>query len=173
MLSRDVYLNICTKCVSKYKQKDCLEIKIIEYQRTFSKRKSLEVYLDLYYEVIKYIYDESSIYKLVVDLISIQSIFFGLNFIKLLKGFNYVIEKKIKIKGSKIAVYLVCLLGFSYHLGEIFNEVLNGELVLDQYYKELKKIEMSDVIFCIEYDKQLVDDNYKLTGSYLMNKSIL
>lgn len=99
-------------------------------------------------------------------MLNIQSIIFGLNLLNIITivlNFN-----KIKFKNNKLFIYLLlCLIGFIYHLSFIFNKIIHDDLIYSQYFKLMETMELPDLVFCIKYDQNLIDLNYKLTYEYL------
>ena len=59
------------------------------------------------------------------------------------------------------------MLGSIYQTYYILNKIIDEELEQSQYYEILETWRMPEIIFCIDFDKSLIDMNHKLTGNYL------
>lgn len=150
--------NITRGCeISFAELKPCNEIK---YERDVSinRPNGNALSLNLYHPVVSSVEVEPSWYKLLLDLLTIQSIFFGVNVFQLL-----TISKKLPL----LLVYLVCLFGFSWHTYHIFDLAISSELTPSQFYEVSERMRMPDVLFCFQMNTSLIDENRKLTGHYL------
>lgn len=130
--------------------------------------------IDLYHKSQINTDDEQSIYKLILDLINIQSIFFGLNILNILKAtlksklFKVNFELK-KNKILKFIIYFLCFGGFTCHLYYALNKVLNDDLINNQFYEPIDSFEIPDVLFCFNINQTLINSNFRITGNYLEN----
>ena len=126
--------------------------------------------MDLYYTVIRSLEDEPSWVKLLLDILSIQSIFFGMTVLKLLRSIYSFAQIRFKLRESKIVlflIYLICSLGCSWQTYNIFNEVLTGNLTFSQHYELAQELQMPDLVFCFSINSSQIDTKQKLTGDYL------
>ena len=161
------YESIRSECLKKIPdEKPCLEIK---FEQTFQVNPSdidaMEI--DLQFDLMQSIEESPSKYKLYLDLVSIQSIFFGLTVLGLLKMACSCIQTRLKENKFVLClIYLLCLAGGIWHTYHIFHLVVSRELVPTLYYKIEKEIQIPEIVFCIKIDKE-VDSNHKLTGTYL------
>ena len=167
--SKKNYNQIKAYCENKTKELDCNE----EYfeKRAFKTQKVDKhlVELDLYYETLTSIEEEQSIYKLAFDILNIQSVFFNFNLLKLNRSIFNLLKMKFKLSERLYSffIFLICFLGFTCNTHYILDEILNGELIQNQYYERLNSIEMPDVIFCFDLNQSAIDANHKLRGDYL------
>lgn len=127
---------------------------------------------ELYYEIIRSIEEEPSFYKMVLDMLNIQSIFFGLTVYGLLEVLAEFVGVKFKISNRAqilALINLACLVGFSCHMHHVIDEVLNANLTYAQHYEIADSLEMPELIFCFDLNlnQSLIDANRKMTGSYL------
>ena len=169
------YDEIKKKCEKEFRNNDCYEIKFKRYSFIFLNPLKKEI--NLYYDVIESTQEEYSFYKLLIDLLNMQSIIFGQNVLKLLLTFYCFLNTKCQLKGSKyylFFVYFICLIGFIYHTFFLFNELLNGELIFYAYYRIENTIKMPEIILCFDLKNNEIDRNYRLTENYLnqINKEI-
>ena len=157
------------ECEKEFKD-DCYEVKF-EDDKTSSFFYDFKIMqIPLYYNVISEIEEEASFYKLFVDILTMQSIIFNQNILKLLLISYCLLNAKFKLNDSKFFlyfIYLICLAGFVYHFCFIINEILNGELVHFVYYTVENSIGMSEIIFCFDLNQTIIDRNYKLNENYL------
>ena len=163
--NKKIYEDILENCTEEIlNEKPCDEIKFKE--TTPSHRPDPKIVeIDLQFDVIRSIEEETtSWYKLALDLLSIQSIFFGLTILQLLKiTFNFIQREN---KMVLFFIYLLCSIGAGWHIYRIFNLIVNEELVPTRYYEPAKQIEMPEISFCYQI-KEKIDRNQKLTGAYL------
>ena len=162
------YNEIKKECEKEFKNNDCYEI---EFERNLhsSSKTSIEQ-INLYYDLIEMIQEEHSFYKLLIDLLNMQSILFSQNVLKLLLIIYCFLNTKCHLKGSKyyiFFIYFICFTGFIYHTFFLFNELLNAELIFYTYYGIENTIEMPEIIFCFDLKNNKIDRNYRLTGNYL------
>ena len=141
------------------------------------------VEVDLNYEVTSRVDEEPSEYKLTLDLLNLQGIFFGLSVPELLQAiYSFVRIKLIKLKIMKITkitkettnkmvlllTYLLCLAGFTWHVRYTLITILNGELTYEEHYEIIERVRMpNEITFCLSFNTSSIDKNHKLTGTYL------
>ena len=126
--------------------------------------------INLYHVVYTSIEDEPSWYALALDLLSLQSIFFGLTVFELLKMIKCFVQTKLRMRrNAKVLalIYLASLFGFSYHLHHVIEEIVNGELIHSQHYELVKQVKMPELVFCLQIDKSLIHKHHKMTGNHL------
>ena len=160
------------ECETKFQNQDCYEAGFESSFGTYIKIELKVKELNLYYGVIELKEeDESSIYKLLIDLLNILSILFGQNSLKLLSIIYCLLNAKFQLRSSSkyclYFIYLICLAGFICHTYFIFDQVLHGELVHYVYYTLENSIRMPEIIFCFDLNQKRIDRNYKLTENYL------
>ena len=156
------------ECRKKFLNNDCYKIRFEHNLGTiekFTKNKSI----DLYYEVVNQIEEEPSFYKLLIDILNIESILFGQNVLKSLLMIYCLLNSKYQLRNSKYYlyfIYLICLFGFICHTFFIFNQILNEELIQYVYYTIERSIKMPEIIFCFNLNRT-IDKNFRLTVNYL------
>ena len=157
------------ECRKKFQTKDCHKIKF-KPNNKIDPIGDNKLVIDIYYDVFSTIEDETSLYKLLIDFVNIQSILFGQNVLKLLVMAYCFLNAKFKLYGSKyylLLIYFICLSGFAYHVYFTFDQVLNGELIHFVYYTVKESIKQPETIFCFKLDKIEIDSDFKLTKNYL------
>ena len=168
---KDNYTLIKKGCEIQYKNEDCYEIKLEYYNIKINSPKNHTVLqIHLYYEVINQLEEEPSIYKLLIDILSVQSIVFGQNVLKLLLIVYCLLNTKYQLRNRKcylFVIYLICLSGFVYHTFFIFNQILREELIYYVYYTVENSIIIPNIIFCFSLENLKASPNYELTDSYL------
>lgn len=120
--------------------------------------------INLQMEVISYKEEEASIYILLMNLLNIQSILFNLNLFKLAELIFYWL--RIRFKFKKILIYSIFLFFSSYHLLFIFREIVNGDLLITQYYRLERFFNFPVFYFCVLLDRTLINSNFKLSYNY-------
>ena len=126
--------------------------------------------IDLQFNVVRSVEEESSWYKLAYDLLNIQSIIFGLSALGILQMIASLIQATLRLGSNKhvfFFLYLLCSLGAIWHTYHILHLVIKGELVPTSYYELVKRVQMPKIIFCLNYDTSSIDENHQLTGDYL------
>ena len=163
------YQNISKLCSKEISDKPpCLEIK---FGKTFEvdepDQQTIEI--DLYRDVELSI-EEFSWFNLVLNILNVQSIFFGMNVLKLLRVlYNFI---RLRVRKDKIVLYLtylLCSIGFVLHTFLVIDLSINGELTFNPNFEIAKQVQMPMLIFCHHIDK--IDKNHKLTGTYLWQMS--
>ena len=128
--------------------------------------------IDLQFDVVRFSKESVSSGAMALDLLSMQSIFFGFTLLKLFWLVYRFIKPRwrLKNKTGKIIWFLVCLLcslGCSCNTVRIDDVIINGELVSIEHYERAERIQMPGMVFCLRIDQKLVDRNHLLTGRYL------
>lgn len=162
--------NISAECEKEIPdKKPCLEVEF-EKGVTVEQPGQNTYKIDLNYEVISSVEVEPSRYKLVLDILNYLSILIDLTVLKLLKTVYSVIGNKLKLRDSKFSlasIYLLCAIGFSWHIYYMIKLILSGELTCIQNYEIVERFQMPQIAFCHRIDESLIDKNHKLTGDYL------
>lgn len=167
--NRSIYEEIRTACFQEIPLKDaCLEInfeKTVQIDQPNGKN-TLEI--DLRFDLVQSTEVIPSPYKLLLDLVNIQSFLFGLTFYSTLKMVGSFIQTRLKLRQNMLfLIYLLCSIGATWHTYHILHLVISGELVPTEHYELAKRIEMPVMMFCRQIDKKLIDANHRLTGNYL------
>lgn len=158
--------NICRK---QFPFKECSEAYYVANQNIGEVVGNIHQ-IDLSYKTVSQIDEEPSSYKLVLEMFNVQSIFFGLNLLKIFAILNCLVKTKLKLNESKIVqllIYFGCLLGFAYQSYAILDEIISGKFTFSQHFEYSDSIDMPDIVFCVDFNQTLVDANHKLTGNYL------
>ena len=158
--------NISTKCKEEITKKDCLEVNFERNIKITPTQDYKIATFDLYYDILKEVEIEPTVYNLLFDMVNIQSYFFGLNTFKLLFMIYLLVKNKLKFY-LLITIYIICMLGSIYQTYYILNEIINEELDQSQHYKLLETLRIPEIIFCLDFNESLIDMNHKLTGNYL------
>lgn len=169
---KSIFLEIEKNCTKKYPFKDCIssEFETLFNEEKFHSEKKSIAEIDLHYDVIETKQNHPSIYALIIDILNIQGILFGLNIFKLSMMLYFYFKMKFRLRKEKVFLflfYLLCFIGFTYHIFFIFEQVLHGDLIHFIYYNVLSQVEMPDLVFCFELKQIQMDKNIKLTGNYL------
>ena len=160
------YKNISGECEKKIQvERPCLEVtfkETVEIVSTGSKTIEMELFLDVELSI-----EEFSWFKLLVNIMGIQSIFLGMTVFKLLKIFYSFFKSKLRNeKITQFLIYLICSIGFTWHTYRIFDLSINGELTYNPDYEISNRVRMPTMIFCLTIDER-IDKDHKLTGNYL------
>ena len=164
-----IYEEIAEECSQKIlNEKACLET-MFETTVHIRKPNDRAPVIDLQFDVVRFVFEGSSWYKLVLNIVTIETLVFGLTALSILQtigSFVQTIWKESKL--VIFLVYLLCSFGASWHTYHILHLVIiNGELVPTQHYELLKRIRMPEMMFCLQIDQNLIDEHHQLTGNYL------
>ena len=161
--------HIHTECLQQIpNEKLCEET---NFEKTVEKIRQLDdqtIEIDLLFDVVRSVEEEPSWYKLSLDILSIESIVFGLTALSILQtigSFVQTIWKESKL--VIFLVYLLCSFGASLHTYHILHSVISGELIPTEHYELFKRIRMPEMMFCLQIDQNLIDEHHQLTGNYL------
>lgn len=158
------------ECIKQFPDEpECFEVKFEETSR-ISRVDRGNLNFDLFFNVVRLIEDQPSIYKLILEIVSIFGVFSGLTVFSVLQMIYHFVQTKLKVRENKIVlslIYLLCSLGFGWHTYQVFNGVVSGDLTRTQHYETLQSIRMPDVIVCLTYNRFVIDPHHKLTGNYL------
>ena len=171
-----IFNGIKQECLKKFKE-DCYEVKFEDDKGITSIFDSQIRQIPLYYNVITEIEEEASLYKLLMDVLTMQSVLFGQNLFKLLLIIYCLLNTKYQLINNKYYfyfIYSICLAGFIYNTCFIFDQVLHGDLIHFVYFGIENSIKMPGIIFCLDLNQKRIDRNIKLTENYLneLNKHI-
>ena len=157
------------ECLKEFKD-DCYEVKFEDDKTITPGFDSKIKQIPLYYNVISEIEEESSLYKLLMDVLTMQSVLFGQNIFELLLIIYCLLNTKYQLRNNKYYfyfIYLICLTGFIYNTFFIFDQVLHGDLIRFVYYEIENSIKMPGIIFCFDLNQTRINRNIKLTNNYL------
>ena len=157
------------ECLKEFKE-DCYEVKFKKDKTANPSFDHKTIQLALYYNEYSEIEEDASLYKLLMDLLTMQSVLFGQNIFQLLLILYCLLNTKYQLRNNKYYfyfIYLICLAGFIYNTFFIFNQVLHGDLIRFVYFEIENSIKMPGIIFCFDLNQTRIDRNIKLTESYL------
>ena len=166
---RSIHKNISEECEKKFEDEHpCNEVKFKEtVQILLTDYYTMEI--DLFLDVELSI-EELTWFKLFLDILNIQSIFFGMTALKMLRMLYRFFKPTLRIRNDKIAhflIYLLCSIGFTYHTFRILDLTINQALTYSPDYEIAKQVPMPVLVFCFPIDQMLIDKNHQLTGNYL------
>ena len=161
---------IINECSEKFMLDDCSNSYFFESFRKLDQFNLIEINLD--FETIELKEIESSLSKLLLQILSIEILFFGNNVNALLFTVSALLKYLFKInqKWLKCFIFSFCLIGFCLHFLIVYYSFVNSHLVDTGLYKNNDKIIYPDMDFCFFYNNLSnfkIDKNVKLTGDYL------
>ena len=156
------------ECLKEFKD-DCNKVKFETDKFYIDSYDPKTIQLVLYYNVISEIEEESSLYKLLMDVLTMQSVLLGQNIFELLLIIYCFLNTKYQLRNKYYFcfIYLICLTGFIYNICFIFDQVLHGDLIRFVYYEIENSIKTPGIIFCFDLTNVKINKNIKLTESYL------
>lgn len=158
------------ECGEKFNKTDCSDHRFRKSVLIGRRIGKNSVHIDLHYELVNEVDEGQSIYKLALDILTIQSIFFGLNALKLILIAIGFLKAKLALNGNQIyrslayCICLACCIGQSIL---IFVFIVDEELTQNQFFERPNLVGMPELVFCFSYDKSLVDENRRFSGNYL------
>ena len=156
-------------CMNLTKSKDCNEVYFEEsVQPIFLNLNIIEINLD--YGVIVELEYKPSYVKTVLDILNLESIFFGTNVSVILITISTTLKQIFKFKwykANKILIFLLCLTGFLLHNYQIIDSIIREDLIENGYFIKLDKYRLPGLVFCFELDEKEIDKNFRLSGTHL------
>ena len=165
-----LYLNVSRQCGEEISdEKECDEIR---FERTFriKKQERLTKEIDLQFDVVRSVEELPSSLRMALDLLGIQSIFFGFTLLQLFWLIYRFTKPRWRIRKDKVVWFIVCLLcslGCSWNTVHMLDVIVNGDLVPTEHYELAERVQMPSMVFCLQIDQRLVDRNHQMTGNYL------
>ena len=163
-----IYLNLSSRCVEKFQDQPCTEFvfdETVDIVPIDVKTKEIDLLLDVELSI-----EEFTWFNLLLNLLNIQSIFFGMTVLKFLTMLYSLFKPKLGIRNEKIVsflMYLLCSIGFTWHTYHILDRSINEQLSYVPNYEVAKQVRMPVVVFCVPIEEKLIDKNQQLTGHYL------
>ena len=170
-----IYLNISRECEENIipELKSCDETK---FERTveINQPDDQTLEIDLQFDVVQSVEELPYSLRMALDLLGIQSIFFGFTLLQLF-WLVYQFTKpswrwRLRKKTDKIVWFIICLLaslGCSWNTVRMLDVIVNGDLIPTEHYELAERVQMPAMVFCLRIDQKLIDRNHPLTGSYL------
>ena len=163
-----IFYKIKQECLKEFKE-DCYEVKFEDDKTANPSFESKTEQILLYYNVISEIEEEASLYKLLMDVLTMQSVLFGQNIFELLLIIYCLLNTKYELRNNYYYfyfIYLICLTGFIYNTCFIFYQ-LHGNLIHFVYLGIENSIKMPGIIFCFDLNQIKINKNIKLKENYL------
>ena len=171
-IQKITYLNISNECEEEVPNlKECKEIKF-EATVTIEQPDDQTMEIDLRFDIVRSSEELPSSLRMALDLLGIQSIFFGFTFLQLLWLVYQFIKPKwrLKNKTNKVIWFFICLvcsIGCSWTTVHMLDMIINGELVPTEHYEMAERVQMPTMVFCLRIDQKMIDSNHQQTGRYL------
>ena len=163
-------LMIINECKDKFILEDCFDSIFEESYRKIDQFKKIEINLD--FETFESKETESSLPKLLLEILSVEILFFGINVNAILFSISALLKYLLKInqKWLKLFIFSFCLIGFCLQSLIIFHSILNAPLIDTGFFEEMNLMSYPDFILCFSF-KNLknfkIEKNIKLTGNHL------
>lgn len=160
------------KCQKRFENWDCVNAYFSETLKTSYRYDEKKLTVNLNFEKSKEREIEPSFVKMVLNIINLESVFFGSNMISTLTIIFLLLSKRFEFlkcrKVQKILALILTFFGFFIHNLNIFNGIIKTELVDSGFFSTMDKLKMPQIILCFEIENyQNLDHNFKLTGDYL------
>ena len=164
------YLNISRECEETIvDNKPCDEIKFettVRIGQTYGHIKKIDLQFDVVWSVEELPYS----LRMALDLLGIQSIFFGFTLLQLFWLVYQFIKPRWRLRNDKTIWFFICFfcsLGCSWTIIRMLDVIVNGELVPTEHYEMAERVQMPTMSFCLRINQKRFDRNHLLTGNYL------
>ena len=163
-------LTIETDCINTFNRPDCNDVFFEESLEYTCQGNYIYMHIKLNYENLEEKEFEQSSLKLFLDLMNLLSIFFGLSVIGIILIALTNLKRFFKsnwYKIFKVLVIAVCLIMSLLNNFMVFQTIVKGDLIKNEYFTKLDKYNLPNSIYCFKYDDSKIDKNTKLTGEHL------
>ena len=166
-----IITDIKKKCKDEFKYPDCNFVRYKESFLSDFNQDNLTSVINLDHQKFTTREVEASFGKLILDILNLESILFGLNATSILTFFFSRMRSSNLwwFKIYKFFMFTFCFTGFLVHNLCVYNEIVVTRLIENGYYEPIKNYDLPNLVFCFNYNKKRIDENHKLTGSYLDN----
>lgn len=164
---RDV--DIIAACERRFVLDDCSDSYFERSYRRLNEHTRPVVAINLDFENLEEDEFESSLPKLLIDILNIVILFFGTNINVLLVYVAALISRRLKVgrKWPRLLVVTGCSVGFLAHSVMVYLSIVKAPLVSSGYYDKPELIFYPNLTFCFDYNTSKLDPNFRLTGDYL------
>lgn len=155
------------QCMNEFSRIDCTEVIFHETLKTSYNFERKSIWINLNFQKDTEIEAEESLVKVILNIINLWSIFFGSTATNVLLTLSLLVKQRFRLKWSKFyryVVFAVCLIGVSIHNLSVFHGIIKDDLVESGHFQKLRSYNIPNVIFCVKYNENAVDENHKLTG---------
>ena len=173
-LKRSVYFNravdegVQSECSSIFNQTDCNEVRFEESLKLANDEVSTLVFIRLSYMNIVERQLEYELVKTLLDIISLVTIVFGWNVLRVLTTvllFLYKISRFKWRKTYRVFLLLLASVGFLVHNVLVFRTIISGDLHENEFFEKPEQYTLPIPILCFQFGT--VDENHRKTGEYL------
>ena len=157
-------------CSYLFRDPDCGEVYFFENLKTTYVFDEYKISINLNFEKIIEKEFQPSILKVILDIASLESIFFASNASSLLLALFSYFKRPLRLEWREIyrfPILFICFVGFCLHNLSTFNGIINEPLIEDGAFEKLNDLKLPNSIFCFKFNENLIDANHKLTRSYL------
>ena len=165
-----LYPNVSRECEEKISdEKPCEETRFEGTVRIIQPDDQTKE-IDLQFDVVQIVEELPSSLRMALDLLGIQSIFFGFTLLQLFWLVYQFTKPRWSLRHDKVVWFLVCLLcslACSWTTVRMLDVIINGELVPTEHFEMAKRVQVPTMVFCFRINQKLIDSNHKLTGWYL------
>ena len=159
-----------TDCINTFNRPDCNDVFFEESLEYACKRSYFYLAIKLNYENLEEKEFQQSSLKLFLDLMNLLSIFFGLSVIGILSIVLIYLKIFLKLNWYKvfnILVIVVCSIMCLLNNIMVFQTIIKGDLIKNEYFTKLDKYNLPNSIYCFKYDDSKIDKNTMITGEQL------
>ena len=159
------------RCLALHNQTDCIEA----YFEESSQMVSLSTwYIKIklsYMNIVEMEIEHESVATL-MDIVSLETIFFGSNVLGILTTIFIFLSRSFRFKWYRaysMILFLMAGIGFLTHNALVFQSIISGDLMENEFFEKPDQYRLPSPIFCFEIDEieKKIDVNHRLTGEYL------
>ena len=158
------------RCLRQFEQSDCKEVYFEEDTEKYSFEVRNFVLIKLNHLSIVQKEMEYEPAKTILDIISLASIFFGLNVTNVLATGFFLISQTFRLKWHRTynaVIFLIAGIGFLAHNYLVFENIIKSDLNQNEFFEKQNRYIMPSPVFCFPLPKDEIDENHKFTGEYL------
>ena len=159
------------QCFALFNQTDCNEVRFEESPDRVNTDVSSTVFIRLSYMNIVEREMGYDWMKTLLDIVSLQTILFGLNALGMLTTVLLFLCRVLRLKWRRaysMFLFLLTSVGFLVHNVLVFRAIISGDLQENEFFEKLEWYSLPSPILCFPIGKE-VDENYRVTGKYLDN----
>ena len=157
------------QCLALHNQTDCSEVYFEESPELASSELIPTVSIRLSHMNIVEKKMEYEPMKILVDIISLETIFFGSNALGMLTTIFLSFSRILRFKWYRaysLILFLIAGIGFFAHNVLVFQSIISGDLNENEFFEWPVQYSLPSPILCFDLQNE-IDENHRITGEYL------
>ena len=177
MRNRSVYFNetvdveVQKECSDLFNQTDCNEVLFEESPELVNSEVTIPklIFIRLSYLNIVEREMEHDPVKTLLDIVGLETIFFGSNAIGMLTTVLLFLCRSLRLKWRRaysMFLFLLASAGFLAHNVLVFRTIINGDLQENEFFEKPQQYSLPSPILCFPIGKEM-DENHRVSEEYL------